>query len=387
MPTRCDMKEKNFLFFDIECCDSKKICEFGYVLTDCKFNIIKKDIMLINPEAEFYLIGRNCGRDLHLFYEADNYKAYKSSENFTFFYDEIRDVISRENQLIFGYANSNDAKFLKTACARYGKNQIDYEFFDIRELYEIIGACGKTPTLSKLCNMVGLDIFHLAPHKSSDDSEMTMLLAKSLCEKQEKTIEEIIELYPACKNKIADGEMEFSKKKQKSKQKCNSNKIKGEKYASFIRFLDNVKQSDKIWSKYSGKTMSISKNYEEAHYKEMLFIVQQMKNRGITYILKSSEADVFVSFESAKTCTRQSYVQESKDSGADIEIITFEKLLKILATTQEQLNKLKMPSNNLSVQNMGNLFWHRRNASKNEFSKSSSLNVSISDLITNKGSL
>lgn len=33
-----------YLAFDIECCDGKHICEFGYVITDEKFNIIKKSV-------------------------------------------------------------------------------------------------------------------------------------------------------------------------------------------------------------------------------------------------------------------------------------------------------------------------------------------------------
>lgn len=42
----------NFLFFDIECAvcnQEKRICSFGYVLTDCNLNIIKKEDILINP--------------------------------------------------------------------------------------------------------------------------------------------------------------------------------------------------------------------------------------------------------------------------------------------------------------------------------------------------
>ena len=35
-----------YLFFDIECSEGRSICSFGYVLTDCVFNIIeKKDIL------------------------------------------------------------------------------------------------------------------------------------------------------------------------------------------------------------------------------------------------------------------------------------------------------------------------------------------------------
>ena len=36
-----------YLFFDIECANRlNKICEFGYVLTDENFNILKKDLKM-----------------------------------------------------------------------------------------------------------------------------------------------------------------------------------------------------------------------------------------------------------------------------------------------------------------------------------------------------
>ena len=55
-----------YLAFDIECCDGKHICEFGYVITDEKYNIIKKSVITINPESKFNLVGRPGGRDLYL---------------------------------------------------------------------------------------------------------------------------------------------------------------------------------------------------------------------------------------------------------------------------------------------------------------------------------
>lgn len=33
-----------YLAFDIECCDGKHICEFGYVITDEKYYIIKNPL-------------------------------------------------------------------------------------------------------------------------------------------------------------------------------------------------------------------------------------------------------------------------------------------------------------------------------------------------------
>ena len=46
-----------YLFFDIECANcfdgTGKICEFGYIQTDEKFNILEEDSIKINPCAPF----------------------------------------------------------------------------------------------------------------------------------------------------------------------------------------------------------------------------------------------------------------------------------------------------------------------------------------------
>lgn len=46
----------NYLFFDIECANSNdgaKLCEFGYVITNEKFEKITQKNILINPAAPF----------------------------------------------------------------------------------------------------------------------------------------------------------------------------------------------------------------------------------------------------------------------------------------------------------------------------------------------
>ena len=46
-----------YLFFDIECCNGRNICEFGYVITDDKFNILKKKILQLTQKTNLILQG------------------------------------------------------------------------------------------------------------------------------------------------------------------------------------------------------------------------------------------------------------------------------------------------------------------------------------------
>ena len=62
-----------YLFFDIECCNGRDICEFGYVITDTEFNVLEKKNFTINPENKFNLTGRSDGRDLELYYPYSTY--------------------------------------------------------------------------------------------------------------------------------------------------------------------------------------------------------------------------------------------------------------------------------------------------------------------------
>ena len=84
-----------FLFFDIECSNCfnniGKMCEFGYVLTDEKFNIITKNCYVMSPgkgrENRFKLRNRKNQIDIDLAYEEEYY--YQQDE-FDKYYDKIK---------------------------------------------------------------------------------------------------------------------------------------------------------------------------------------------------------------------------------------------------------------------------------------------------------
>lgn len=71
-----------YLFFDIECADGNRaICEYGYVLTDEKFNVIRKINILMDPECPFNLTGRDGQADLVLTYPYGEYYKYYSFDD------------------------------------------------------------------------------------------------------------------------------------------------------------------------------------------------------------------------------------------------------------------------------------------------------------------
>lgn len=69
----------NYVFFDIECAcvykDVAKICVFGYCICDEKFNILKKEDILINPNGKFHLTAHG-GDGIVLPYNYEDFKKY-----------------------------------------------------------------------------------------------------------------------------------------------------------------------------------------------------------------------------------------------------------------------------------------------------------------------
>ena len=341
-----------FLFFDIECCNGRNICEFGYVITDDKFNILEKKDITINPENKFNLTGRPNGRDLYLYYpESTYYKSYK----FPHFYDEIKELIEYPDQLVVGHAISNDAGFLRTACRRYKLEPINFKFADSQRMFSEFTNIRKSISLETAGENLNVEKPKYL-HKSDDDSELTMNLVKGMCEQLECTLEELIELCDSCSGKSENNEIKYDnneirqQKRYESTKSGINNNIRGRNYRKFLQFLDGVKpQGDIIESPINGKTLCVSLNYEIGHFKEMLSLVQLLTNHNVIYKMKASDNDIFVTYDvkdeegNLRYCSRLKHVNDAIVEGKDIKIISFDELLKILNITEEELSTMPFP--------------------------------------------
>lgn len=341
-----------YLFFDIECCNGRDICEFGYVITDTEFNILEKDNFTINPENRFNLTGRTDGRDIKLYYP---YETYYKSPKFTYFYDRIKKLIEHPDQLIVGHAISNDAWFIRNACKRYKLRPINFKFADTQRMYSEFTNLRRSISLETAGEKLNVE----KPknfHKSDDDSELTMNLVKGMCKELECLLEELIELCNSCSGKSENFDIKYDdveirqKKRYESAKSGINNSIRGRNYRMFSWFLDGVKpQGDIIESLLNGKSLCVSLNYEIGHFKEMLSLVQLLKNHNATYKMRASDNDIFVTYSckdderNERFCTRLKYVNEAIEKGKIIQIMSFEELLSILEVTEEDLSSISFP--------------------------------------------
>lgn len=339
-----------YLVFDIECCDGAHICEFGYVIANENFEIIEKDVILINPEHPFNLSGRNHSDEIKLFFTNEE---YYGSPTFPSKYSFIKSLIEAPDQIVIGHAIYNDIKFLKTACIGYNNlPPINFSFIDSQKVYEEFTNKKIGTSLENAEATLNLPKpeYH---HRSDEDAKLTLELIHVLCEKLEVNIHELMKLYPrACGrsekyNSIYDGNslkdmlMTIEKNAEllshKKRERC------------FKAFIEEFEISTEVMnSELCGTVFCFSKIHEKKCTKDTFVLIEQMYKRGCKYTSMIGDCDYYVASEqelmetnpdapsrymAAKTCHRD----------PPIKIITMDDLVTMLDLTYEELNSMDMP--------------------------------------------
>lgn len=198
-----------YLFIDFECSNCHKgegkICEFGYVLTDENFNILKIEDRPISPGGSKKGFARF---DTSIYkrepgfkwaYDIDTY--YKSPE-FYFYYPILKDLFTREDVRVVGFAFTNDMSYLNYTINRYKLDKFNFKCIDVKILIEHFRKENPNAVFHKLEGaykyFYGEEEFKkLHSHKSSDDALMTMKILIKLIEVMNKhNVNELIEVYP-----------------------------------------------------------------------------------------------------------------------------------------------------------------------------------------------
>ncbi len=342
-----------YLFFDIECADGGKatVCSFGYVIADEKFNIIEKKDIIMNPDGEFFLEGRVGRPDVKLAYTRE---CFERAPKFPCFYEQIKNLLENENYRVLGHAVINDVMYLNKVCKRYKLPALKFSYFDIQRFYREVTGDPKTISLENA--IVTLEIECNAQyHRSDEDAYASLLVFKKLLEKKGTTFAEYIATSNFCTGttekyhwkwdlvpKPTQGAKQYSLELRRGERE-NQIREGRKNHVLFLRYLDYGKEIGELNDKLKAKRISISKNYEREHFKEMIRLVGLIKAAGGEYILKASDADIFASFDelsedgNLRCCTRKEYVKQAIENGANIKIMTFDDLLILLGSTRQEL--------------------------------------------------
>lgn len=354
-----------YIFFDIECANCfggrGKICSFGYVITDEQFNVKEKNDILINPHSKFHLYGSGNRPGIVLGYDEDE---FFSSPDFKVYYPTIRNLLTRDNTMIFGFAVMSDAGFLKSECERFHREMFDYNFIDIQRIYTDYKGLDNTPGLIKCAAEYGVTETQDV-HKSDDDSYFTMRVLKGLCEETGLTPRELVERYPLSKCWSLYGELDSEYIHHKEQEKANKlskmEKLTGSLRANWIHSDEEHANEFSMYYKrvfidydantsLSGKRVCFSILYEEYHFAEMMNLVSLLAKMGAKYVRNAFNADIFVKYDIfAKNGTRYRCYREEKahraiNEGKELEIIDISDLLDILGTDENEIKNLTRSS-------------------------------------------
>ncbi len=351
----------DYLFFDIECSDGKHMCSFGYVLTDDKFNVLEKRDILINPEAIFHtgawskhkreLKPKDKGIEL-----AYPQQTFLEAPTFPELYETIVGLLTRANTTVMGFSNDNDARFISSACYRYKMPCPDYVFYDMQRVYRELRKLKDQTALEKVIEDLGVDISEYVPHRSDDDSEVTMLVARGLCRELGITPEELIARYPASEGSMVNGIVKY---KQNKNAVCGSAYGGGntmrKNFARFARYARRVKINRGATSPFAGRRVSVSTVYEDKHFGEMLAIVARLAELGARYVTRVTECDLYIEYKKQdKRCRRYRFLREAEEKGKDIEIMGFADFINGIGFTEETLTD-ESEKIRLKLGSLGNL--------------------------------
>ena len=216
-----------YLFFDIECSNCfngiGKMCEFGYVLMDERFNIVKMGDIPMSPgkggENRFYLKGRKHEKDLELAYE---YDFYLSQPEFPTFYNQIKRLMEDPDTVCFAYSMENDIHHLFSSCARYKLEAINYTCYDVQKLVAAYLQKKGQMGLKKAClEIVGPNtVVRLQEHLSRDDAQMEKLIFEAICIFEKKTPTELLEVSTFAKTNSIEFINKACERKEKKKLKA-----------------------------------------------------------------------------------------------------------------------------------------------------------------------
>lgn len=338
-----------YLTFDIECCDGRNICEFGYVITDESFKMVEKDVFTVNPEKPFRLTGRKNQDDLTLFYPEE---VYYASPTFPKFYERIKSLLTAKDQIIVGHAVGNDAGFLRNACKRYGLDPINFDFVDSQKIYKEFTNDKESISLERAEKTFDLSKPQYL-HKSDDDALLTIELVEKICSVLEMSLTEVICLCPTACGKSHNFNVQYTGNSLSSMLSAlakNENTLSQSKKKLCIqKFSEKVQAEGKIIkNRFTNTKLCFSSSYEKNHIKDALVLIQLLANCGCKYNSKVSENDYYVATDEELTGgdidnhTRYHAALHNK-GGRNVTVLSFDELFEILGLTPDSLSKHQMP--------------------------------------------
>lgn len=308
-----------YLFFDIEGANCynfvSKMCTFGYVITDEKFELKSKIDVIINPCSPF---------DRHIIRKkihAYPIETYSTRPPFNYFYKSIKNILEYNDQLIVGWSIDNDVRYVYDACKRYSLKQIQYKYLDLQKVIVKLENLENPPSLESICEKYGIDT--LISHKSDDDAFLTMKIAQKICENFNISLKELYEKYDDCSSTVK----KFASNLLTDEEL--SNRINRRKIAHLIMSL---KRKDRFESEEIKKedVYAFSVKVIDKHKTNLKTIIRHIYDCGAKCANSFSEANVIISDTKSLKHYKQNYESET------VKVITYKQLKEMTRLFEKQ---------------------------------------------------
>lgn len=285
-----------FVFFDIECAGVHKtyakICAFGYVVCDDKFNIIEKEDILINPRGRFELTDRKGEKGIVLPYE---YGEFKKQPPFPKVYTKIKKLLEDKDSVVLGHAVLNDVKYLNLETKRFNLPSFKFSFADSQLFFMTYkNDFSKQYGLEHIAEELGVDF---TPHCAVDDAYATMRVVEAMCKANNCSYFELVEKLGFTNGKIENFTVTRPQSKGFKKYKSDSRAKKEERSKRRIKFYHNLsKKRFKKGGRLGGKTFNFSRLIED-DIEVSIPLVDRIYELGGKYCQRVDECSVVVKLD------------------------------------------------------------------------------------------
>ncbi len=348
-----------YLFFDLE--ESgvfhgrTHICEFGYVLTDEKYNVLKQGNFIINPKINRYEWDRFAVENILTRDIAD----YECAFNFNHYYPRIMELLKGADE-IFGHTTDGDVDALNQEFIRYGHEAFDFHFHDIANLYlEMTGKPSQQRTsLEKMKEQLMINEGPVQLHDAQCDAYNTMLCMKQMEMNLNSTLDEIKLSYPSFNDETNDFIIKSVKERLAEQAIKDEERLKIDDGTNSLEhsnvhnralykiYLDNSKPKKE--GKLKGKAFIFAYSYESAHFCQMVNLIRLINDNGGSVTREATKANFFVKDpiekEEKLSDTRLSIALRINEKEEKIAFIEFNDLLNELEITEKELDDMDFPS-------------------------------------------
>ena len=287
--------------------NTAKICAFGYVLCDERFNIIKKEDILINPKGKFHLTD---GRGEHGLVLPYDYGEFKNYPLFPQVYKRIRELLQDKNNLVFGHATLNDVNYLNLETRRFKLPSFEFDFSDTQLMY--------MTSINDFSRQFGLEYItkdldvEFTPHRAADDAYATMRVMQALCKKHNCTGAEIDGLLAIKRGTLKSHKIVKPTAKAYGEYRAKLQREKAERAKRRNKFYNRVNRKHTVKSdKLKGSVFNFSRRLEY-DTENSIPLVDKIFELGGKYTQKLSLCNVYVCDESDDTVRTRNAQEEGR---------------------------------------------------------------------------